>query len=633
MTATSHNLLTNTYPPSTRFASKVVPLFKSTLIIIGVCLAYLPAMQGGPLMDDDQLLTENALVKAPDGLYRIWFTTESIDYWPITNTSFWLEWRLWGKSPVGYHATNVALHILAALLLWEILQKLRLPGAYLAALLFALHPLNVQSVAWISERKNTLAMVFFLLSIWFYLRDRDLDYSHLPPTSSIDGPLKATSRRCYWLSLLAFTLAVLSKGSVAILPFVLLGFEWWSKGLDRTQLLRIVPYFAIAISFACLNVWFQTHGATTAIRNASPIERLCGAGAVVWFYLAKAILPLDELFIYRDWQIVIKQVCWWIPFFAAASVTFLLWKTRGTGAWARGMFAAWCYFCIALLPVLGFVDTGFMQYTLVADHYAYIALIGVTAMVAAGLTAWYEKSSGALRFAAVIVAVTTVPILAIGTGREAWLYGHPIELYTKTLAENPQAWPLRVHLGRIFKQTGRLPEAIAQYELAMAAKSDRPEIYTDLGNALELTGKFQNAIEQYQKALALNASDPIAHNGLGVILAKQDRLNEAIDHYRQAVQAKPDFADAFYNLGMALLRAGQPHDALKSFHRVLELDPQDTAAAINSALAYAQLGQSVEAIAAANHALALANAQGQLSEAKQIDAWLKAYRESNASPK
>ncbi len=273
-------------------------------------------------MDDDLLLTNNPIVKAPDGLARFWFSTEPAEYYPISNSTLWLEWRLWGLHPTGYHITNLVLHVAAALLLWAILMQLSIPGAFLAALLFAVHPVNVESVAWIVQRRNVLAMLFFLLSIYTYLK------------------AEHRANLWYWLCLVLFVLAMLSKGSVAILPVVLLGLTWWQRGrISAGEWARLAPFFVLAAALTALNVWFQTHGSGEAIRAATFPQRLAGAGAVVWFYLSKALLPLDLSFLYPDWPIETGRLLWWLPLAAALVVTVALWTRRGT-LWGKALFAA-----------------------------------------------------------------------------------------------------------------------------------------------------------------------------------------------------------------------------------------------------------------------------------------------------
>lgn len=158
----------------------------ASLILLAAGIAYWPSLHGEFILDDDRLLTNNSLIRAANGLYRFWFTSEPYDYWPVTNSSWWIEWRLWGKNPTGYHVTNLALHVVAAWLLWAVLSRLRIPGAFLAALLFTVHPVNVETVAWISQRKGLLAMVFSLVSVLTYL------HTESPPAPRTESP---SSRR------------------------------------------------------------------------------------------------------------------------------------------------------------------------------------------------------------------------------------------------------------------------------------------------------------------------------------------------------------------------------------------------------------------------------------------------------
>jgi hypothetical protein len=281
------------------------------LVVIGLAV-YLPSLRNGFVWDDDSFLTKNALIKAPDGLARFWFSTQATDYWPVTSTSLWLEWRLWGMHAAGYHATNLALHLAEALLLWSILRRMRVPGAYLAALLFAVHPVNVESVAWIAQRKNLVAMLFYLLAIFGFLRS---------------GWISPGARKwglAYVLSLLAFLLALLSKGSVAPLPFVLLGLIAWQRRPRGSDLVGLAPFFGISATLVAVNVWFQTHGTHEIIRQADGIQRLLGAAAAVWFYLWKALIPVDLIFVYPQWHISASDWRWWGPLMAAMALTLWL---------------------------------------------------------------------------------------------------------------------------------------------------------------------------------------------------------------------------------------------------------------------------------------------------------------------
>ena len=212
--------------------------------MLAVFFAYSSSVTGGFILDDDRLVYDNDLIKAQNGLSQFWCTAKSDDFWPVTSSGFWIEWRLWDMCPAGYHITNLILHAAEVLLIWVILRRLSIPGAFLAAAIFAVHPVNVESVAWIAQRKNTMAMLFFLLSILWYLKTvMPKASADMIPVMSFPGPLRVAAKQntahcplstahCflwYWLSLAAFVLAMLSKGSVVVLPALLLGIIWWLR--------------------------------------------------------------------------------------------------------------------------------------------------------------------------------------------------------------------------------------------------------------------------------------------------------------------------------------------------------------------------------------------------------------------
>jgi protein O-mannosyl-transferase len=512
------------------------------------------------------------------------------------------------------------------------LRKLTIPGAFLAAMIFAVHPVNVEVVAWIAQRKDMLAFLFFLLSILWYLKHftraplrvaakQTLTTDHCPLITS--SFILHPSSFWYWLSLAAFVLAMLSKGSAAMLPVVLLGIDWWKHSVSKWTFVRIVPFFLVAAALTGVHVWYQTKDTGEIIRAAGFLERLLGAGGVVWFYLYKAIVPINLIFVYPQWNIQVSSILWWAPLAAAVSVTAVLWWHRNN-SWIRPLFFAWAFFCVALAPVMGFTDVFFLRYSLVADHYQHTAIIGVIVLAAAGFSTWSQQSKRAMHWAAA-VAVAMVGILALLTCQQSGLYRDEISVYQVTLEKNPDAWMASYNLGCRYLQGGRPREAIGYFREALRVKDDMPDAHNNLGNALNQTGSPLEAIEQCRRALELQTNFPEAQYNLGNALLQTGRPLQAIEHYKEALQLKPDFHDVHNNLGLALAQTGRFHEAIEQYKQTLQSRPDYANAYYNLALAHASLGQSAEALAAARKALELARAQGQALLARQIEAWLNSY--------
>lgn len=528
-------------------------LWAAVLLAAATVAAYWPALHAGFVWDDDTFLTANDLIKSVHGLYRFWFTRDAPDYWPVTSTSLWLEWRLWGLNATGYHVTNVLLHVAESLLLWRLLRRLNIPGAYLAAFLFALHPINVESVAWITQRKNLMAMLFFLLSI-------DRFAAWLDSGSGV-SPLPSGSRstRPYWLSLTFFTLALLSKGSVAPLPLVLAGLLLWRRQrLWGRAAAALAPFFLAAAVFTLVDIWFQHHGASEAIRVASPLERVLGAGAIFWFYLAKCLVPVGLEFMYPLWRIRADDPAWWLPLLGAMAVTLVLWAARKRGT--RPALYAWGYFAVMLIPVLGFTDVFYMRFSLVADHYVHLALIAVPAGIG-GAWAMAGARWPGLRPGLGLLAAAVLAAFGADTWHQCLKYRDAETLYRTILRDNPASWLAHTNLSLVLTDSGRTDEGVAQAETAARMKPGEPEVQYDLGRALARAGRLDEAIQHYRSALELRPNYPSAHMNLANALARQGKLDQAEAEYAAAIRDRPGYFDAELNLGNVLALEGRLDDA------------------------------------------------------------------------
>jgi len=599
------------------------------ILVMVAVLVYLPPLWGGFILDDE-LLTQNKLIKAGDGLFRIWCTTEPVDYWPVTNSSFWLEWRLWGNHPAGYHLTNLLLHLVNVVLIWMILARLSIPGAYLAALLFAVHPVNVESVAWIAQRKNVLSLLFFLLSVLWYLKSDETSAMDQTDEKMVGSRLRAAS--CHAASLLFFVLAMLGKGSAAALPAVLLLIAWWRYGrIGGLDVVKAAPFFAIAVGLSAVNVWFQTHGSGEVIRSVTIWQRFAGAGAAIWFYLLKALVPIRLLFVYPQWEINAADWRWWLPLAAALAVTgILLWQRNSR--WGRSVLFAWLFFCVGLLPALGLVDVNFMKYSLVADHYQYIAILGPIALAAGTITYWSRTFRHAAQLLKDVLCIGLVMLLAVFALKQSYFYADGIALYKATLDENPDCWMLQNDLGLKLLRANRFDEAIAHLQKAIELNPDYAAAENNLGLALFNSNRPDAAIREYRRAIELRPDYPEAHSNLGNALLRLGRRPEAIEAFQTAIRFAPDHFGARNNLGIALAASGDRQAAIEQFEQVVKNQPNYADAWGNLASTLAADGRQAEAVDAARRAVELARAQGQTALAARIEERVMSYGAREKTP-
>jgi protein O-mannosyl-transferase len=614
-------------------------------IAVAVFLAYVPAINGGFVLDDGVLLTESICIKDPGGLYKFWCTNEPLDFWPATNSTLWVEWRLWGMNPAGYHVTNLVLHIVEAVLIWIILRRLSIPGAFLAAIVFALHPVNVDSIAWIAQRKNVMVMLFFLISILWYMKAvlPTASVRRMPasdPSSHIPHPSSF-----YWLSLAAFVLAMLSKTSLAIQPLVLLWIAWWLSPVQaapslslgglrlspyaRRHLVLSVPFFAVAVVLTLASAWFQTHGYDVVFRRAGFAERLLGAGGVIWFYLCKAIVPLNLAFVYPQWKIEPGNFLWWLPLSAALAVTAVLWLYRNTRV--RPLLFAWGFFCVALAPVLGLKDVGFMEHSLVANHYQHIAIIAVVALASAGFIHWQRQTRDKPLLTSA-VPIAALAVLAFLTWKQCEPYHDAITYYSAALDKNPDSWLMHNNLGLALLKSGKPGESVPHFRESLRLKPVYPDAHYNWATALVNLGLLPEAAEQYEQALEDRPNYAMAHNNLGIVLYRMGRIQESIDQFQLALNTKSNLAEAHNNLGGALLHVGRNEEAAEHFREAIRLKPDYANAYFGLGNACKALGERQEAIANYEKARELGAAQGLTGFAAQVEQIISAMRKGPADP-
>ena len=554
--------------------------FASLLILGVVIVVYWPAFAAGFLWDDYTMVSDSALLRGP--LRIIWFTAVPADYFPLTYSSLWLEWRLWGDNPMGYHIVNVLLHAVSCIILWRVLARLKLPGAFLAAMLFAVHPVNVESVAWIAERKNALAMAFFMLTAWSFVCFAE------------NGKL-----RYYFLSLAAFLLSLLAKTSAAAWPVVAFGilYIYRTSNAKTSESSRkrasigvsfvwVLPLFLISLGLGLLTIWFQYHRAigNDIIHHHDFLTRLAGAGCSVWFYLWKALVPHPLSFVYPMWNINPRSIIVFLPGLALfAATAFLLWRRR---PWSNAVLYGLFYFVLLLAPVLGFINIYFQRYSYVADHWQYFALPAVTTLIAIGLTRIKLQT---------VVGGSLVVVFAVMTFARARVYHDEETVWQDTLQKNPDCWVAYNNLAYLRQHEGKTDASCELYEKSLRIFPDQAEAHNNLGCALLNTGRTTEALEHLQAASHINPDYPTVYYLLGSGYQRLGKNAEAIAAYRDAIRSQPDYSPAYNNLACILVMEGKRDEAQTTLRRALELNPDFAEAMINLGAILNDTGRQSEA--------------------------------------
>ena len=522
-----------------------------------VVLTYFPALQGG-FVWDDVIFSEEPVIHSPDGLRSIWLAPADIrnegHYWPLVYTSFWLEHKIWGLNPVGYHAVNILLHLANCLLLWRLLDRLGVPGAAVIAAVFAVHPLHVESVAWIIERKDVLSGLFYLAAVLTWVRFNDSP-----------GPGR------YVLALVLFCAGLLAKSVVVTLPAALLIWHWWQRGrVTPVDLLRLAPFAAVGVAITLADLAFYTSREPLEL-GYSLAERALIAARALWFYAGKLLWPADLAVIYPLWEIDVRDPLAWAYLVGAAGLAVLLWI--GRRRIGRGPLAGALFFAVTLAPVLGFIDYGYMQFSLVADRFQYLAGIGVLAVLLGAAAYGAGRLPAAYRTGAGAAGAAVVLLLGTLTWRQAAIYHDEVALFSHVVALNPQARDAHLNLGNALIEAGRNEEGFAASRIAVQQRPDSADAHSNLGLALMNLEQFEASGDALRRALELDPKHQSAMQNSAELLRKQGRYEEAAAAYRAVLDRDSRYALAHAGLGDALFHLGRYEEAIESLNTSLQVQP------------------------------------------------------------
>lgn len=584
------------------------------VLVLATIFAYRPAWNGGFVWDDDFYVTKNSLLTAPDGLRRIWFSLESpSQYFPLTYTSFRIERMLWGLKPTGYHWVNVLLHTANALLLWRLLVELRVPGAWLAAGIFALHPVQVESVAWITERKNVLMAFFFLLALLAWTRfidernQRPVERSRANEKQRAKevtkaGKLNRLSWPFYWLALIFYLLALCSKTTACTLPAALFLILWLQKKrIDWRRVLQIAPFIVLGLAMGLVAIWWERYHQFTLgpMFALGPLERLIVATHAAWFYLGKLFWPAKLTFIYPQWTLQPNNPFSYIWLVSGIALCVAIYFARRYVG--RSVEVAAAFFVATLSPVLGFIMLYTFRYTFVADHYQYLACVGPIALVSAGLVKLTNSVKYGPRFLFAL-GIFVLGTLGLLTWRQSASYRDSETLWRTTIDRNPGCWMAETNLGSELLERGDIDRAIAHLEKALRLKFEAPEAHNSLTSALFRKGDADAAIAEAHVALNFDPNNAETHAVVGMALMTKGLLDEAIvqlskaieilpnysqPHYSKAVETLPNYSHAHYNLALALAEKGETVDAIAHYEKAIEAEPDLLEALTNLAWIFA----------------------------------------------
>ena len=573
-----------------RFSRRDVLAGLALSLLVGIC--YLPAMLWGGLIWDDFTWSKSSAVLEWSGLGAIWSWPSLIEgekhYWPLTYTTFWLEHKIWALAPAGYHVVNVLLHLLNCLLLWRVLLRLAVPGAWVVAAVFAVHPLHVESVAWIIERKDVLSGLFYLAAVLAWLRF-----------------LEQPRPWRYGLALLLFAAGLLSKSMVVTLPAALLIVQWWKE--DRVggrDLQRLAPFFLVALLLTAADLYSYELGRSNL--DYSLPERALIAARALWFYVGKLAWPTDLAVIYPLWHISLGDPRAWLYLAGAAVLAATLWFMRHRIG--RGPLAGALFFAVTLSPVLGFVNYGYMGYSLVADRFQYLAGIGAMAVVIGAAARGAGRLPGGWKSGTMGLVVVVLALLGTTTWRQAALYRDDLTFFSHIVSLNPEARNAHRILSSELTKSGRLEEALAAARIAAAKRPDEAILHSMIGELLVNLKRLDEAEENFGRALEIDpsrANELRILSVLGLASWKQGRLQATEKYFRRALELDPRNKEALKHLAGSYFKRKRWQEALDLYRTLLEVDSEDATTHFNIGASLYYLGQSDAALKNFKRALSL----------------------------
>ena len=561
-----------------------------------VSLAYLPALHGEFLWDDDTHISANDTLRTLHGLWQIWFQPgATCQYYPLTFSVFWLEFHLWGLDTLGYHLVNLLLHSAATILLWQVLRCLKLRGAWLAAALFALHPICVMSAAWMTETKNTLSATLALCSAWAYLRAAGLGvYGEFQVSSfKFQGERASNGEsrfdwRFYLLSLAFYQLAMFSKTAVSYLPVTLLLVAWWQgRRLNWRTVWPVLPMFAIAVAMGLLTIHVEQSplgGATGERFHETLLQKMLISGRSFWFYLERLFIPTPSPFIYERWDV--DAHVWWQWLFPAAMVALL------AGVWllrkriGRGVFVALAHFYVSTSMLILIVVLYFTNFSFVSDHWQYFGCMSVLALVAEGIARGLEMA----KISRWQPAIGGALLLGLGalTWHQAGFYRDPGTLWRHSLAKNPSSWLGQNNLGALLASQENYADSLPYLREALQLNPRYVAAMNNLGISLAHLGDWDGAARQYRAALQIDPSLFGTAMNLGNVLDRQGKAAEALDCFRQAAALEPAQTEPLRRQALDLLALKRIPEAVTVCRQALRIEPD------NAALHF-HLGMALEA--------------------------------------